>query len=72
MLLLLLLLLLLSKQARRIIDIIIILHLLHPEEKKNHYIFPSQVRADHIPAPPREGQLIMTHRMCTLFLSMRQ
>ena len=68
-----LLLLLLSKQAQRninmiiIIIIIIILHLLHPEEKKNQYTCPSQVRADQIPGSPQEGQL-----MCTLFLSMRQ
>ena len=34
------------------------------EEKKNHNIFSSQLRADQMPGPPREGQL-----MCTLFLS---
>ena len=31
-------------------------------QKKNHYIFSSQLRADQMPGPPREGQL-----MCTLF-----
>ena len=35
--------------------------------KKNHYIFSSQLRADQMPGPPRDGQL-----MCTLFLSTRQ
>ena len=33
---------------------------------KNHYIFSSQLRADHMPGPPRKGQL-----MCTPFLSLR-
>ena len=37
------------------------------KEKRNHYIFSSHLRADSMPGPPREGQL-----MCTLFLSMRQ
>ena len=37
------------------------------KNNKKHYIFPSQLRADQMPGPPREGQL-----MCTLFLSMRQ
>ena len=32
------------------------------EKKKNHYIFSSHLRADQMPGPPREGQL-----MCTLF-----
>ena len=36
-------------------------------KKKNCYIFSSQLRADQMPVPPREGQL-----MCTLFLSMPQ
>ena len=36
-------------------------------KKKNCYIFSSQLGADQMPGPPREGQL-----MCTLFLSMRQ
>ena len=36
------------------------------KKKKNHYIFSSQPRADQMPGPPREGQL-----MCTLFLSTR-
>ena len=35
--------------------------------KQNHYTFSSQLRADQMPGPPQEGQL-----MCTLFLSMRQ
>ena len=36
-----------------------------PDEKKNvHTIFSSQLRADQMPGPPWEGQL-----MCTLFLS---
>ena len=35
--------------------------------KKNHCIFSSQPRADQMPGPPREGQL-----MCTLFLSTHQ
>ena len=35
--------------------------------KKNPYIFSSQLGADQMPGPPREGQL-----MCTLFLSTRQ
>ena len=26
--------------------------------KKNHYIFSSQLRADQMPGPPREGQLL--------------
>jgi hypothetical protein len=34
------------------------------EIRKNHYIFLSQLRADQMPGPPREGQL-----MYTLFLS---
>ena len=37
------------------------------KKKKNQYIFSSQLRADQMPGPTREGQLI-----CTLFLSMRQ
>ena len=37
------------------------------KKKKNHYIFSSQLRADQMPGPPREAQL-----MCTLFLSTRQ
>ena len=37
------------------------------KKKGNHYIFSSQLRADQMPGPPREGQL-----MCTPFLSMRQ
>ena len=36
-------------------------------KKKNHYIFSSHLRADQMPGPPWEGQLI-----CTLFLGMRQ
>ena len=36
------------------------------KNKKNHYIFSSQLRADQMPGPQRDGQL-----MCTLFLSMR-
>ena len=36
-------------------------------KKKNHYIFFTQLRADQMPGPSREGQL-----MCTLFLSTRQ
>ena len=36
------------------------------KKKKNHHIFPSQLRADQMPGPPREGPL-----MCTLFLSTR-
>ena len=34
------------------------------KRKKNGYIFSSQLRADQMPGPPREGRL-----MCTLFLS---
>lgn len=41
--------------------------LLLEKKKKNHYIFSSQPRADQMPGPPREGQL-----MCTLFLSTHQ
>ena len=33
----------------------------------NHYIFSSQPRADQMPGPPREGQL-----MCILFSSTHQ
>ena len=36
-------------------------------KKKNHDIFFSQLRIDHVPGPPWEGWL-----MCTLFLSMHQ
>ena len=39
----------------------------YKEKEKNHCIFSSQLRADQMPGPPREGQL-----MCTLFLSTRQ
>ena len=35
-------------------------------EKKNQFIFSSQLRADQMPGSPREGQL-----MCTLFLGTR-
>ena len=35
--------------------------------KKNHYTLSSRLRADQMPGPSQEGQL-----MCTLFLSMRQ
>ena len=42
-------------------------HLERQKKKKNHNIFSSQLRADQMPGPPREGQL-----MCTLFLSMCQ
>ena len=30
----------------------------HLKKKKNHYILSSQLRADQMPGPPREGQLI--------------
>ena len=41
---------------------------LRKREKKNYYcIFSCQLRADEMPGPPQEGQL-----MCTLFLSMHQ
>ena len=43
---------------------------LHKREKNNninHCMFSCQLRADEMPGPPREGQL-----MCTLFLSMHQ
>ena len=40
--------------------------MVHQQKKKNHYIFSSQLRADQMPGPPREGQL-----MCTLSLSIR-
>ena len=43
------------------------LKLQYCRKKKNRHIFSSQLRADQMPAPPQEGQL-----MCTLFLSMRQ
>ena len=33
---------------------------MHKAKKKNHYIFSSQFRADQMPGPPREGQLICT------------
>ena len=31
------------------------------KEKKNHYICSSQPRADQMPGPPWEGQLMCTH-----------
>ena len=37
------------------------------KKKKKHYIFSSQLRADEMPGPPREGQL-----MWTLFLNTHQ
>ena len=37
------------------------------QKKKKNCIFSSQPRANQMPGPPWEGQL-----MCTLFLSMRQ
>ena len=43
------------------------MHAAEPESELNHCIFSSQFRADQMPGPPWEGQL-----MCTLFLSMRQ
>ena len=30
------------------------------KKKENHYIFSSQLRADQMPGPPREGQLMWT------------
>jgi hypothetical protein len=36
-------------------------------KEKNHHIFSSLPRADEMPGPPWEGQL-----MCTLFLSTHQ
>ena len=35
------------------------------KKKEDHYIFSRQFRADQMPGPPQEGQL-----MCTLFVSM--
>ena len=38
----------------------------HPsaeKEKKNHYLFSSQLRADQMPGPPWEGQLISTDQI---------
>ena len=37
------------------------------KKKKNHYIFSSLLRADQMPGPPREGQL-----MWTFFLNTHQ
>ena len=37
------------------------------KKRKNHYDLSSQLRADQMPGPPQEGQL-----MCTLFLSTRK
>ena len=33
---------------------------MHKAKKKNDYIFSSPFRADQMPGPPREGQLICT------------
>ena len=30
------------------------------KKKKNHYILSGQLRADQMPGPPREGQLVWT------------
>ena len=41
--------------------------MVHQQKEKNHYIFSSQLRADQMPGPPGEGQL-----MWTLFVSICQ
>ena len=43
------------------------MHAAEPVSEKSHYIFSSQLRADQMPGPAREGWL-----MCTFFFSMRQ
>ena len=39
---------------------------LHKAKKENHYFFSSQVRADQMPGPPREGQLPSEVFLCQL------
>ena len=34
--------------------------MLQKKKKKNHYLFSSQLRADQMRGPPREGQLMWT------------
>ena len=43
------------------------MYTLKKKKKENQYIFSSQLRADQMPGPSREGQL-----MCTLFRRIRR